>query len=964
MPIVPLQNFGKYGVVNDTLNSALPIGTWTDARNMRFTGIQMEKMLEPTMMYPWSDDYPPVWMQGWADSASTYLVVATQTELFFLLRNSDADAGTWLNVTRDSGPYDASGTWDSFAWGDTCIFNNGADVPQIFDQNELKFIDLPNWGLVSTADDIANFAAPSRQTGAICKILKPYKNQLVAMGISEQGLFQPNTVWWSDITSLSTIDTTGPEGSGPPSWDYESPETASAKSEVGIGYGAITCAANLNENMVIYTDNSATLMQFVGGGFIMSFRRLFNKGAAGQKCAVEFNNQHFVLSRDQIYLHDGSTVKLIAKDRVEEEFFRRLGKQGRFGGSEEIDWERIQVVQNPDRKEISIIYDRVGEAYTPDIYCGELVLSAARECVFSTGVQYAEAGGDGFHFIQTSSSGSKMMLNYQLRNTSPGAFKFSSDGGDTFTDTALLSSPDSGTEITWLEYDNDNDRWWVGGYSPVTVRFTVWYSENDGTSWTKYLNASALYARTSILAREDLYHFAGSATSGVGEVRRYTNPPVDTTLLTLDPWGTPVGTLIGGRVHIQIAPGRLFIVHQDAQGQTAPPYHALMINTDLTDVQTFEGMAPHLYNYAYNKNGNIISRSQDDYVAGENKSIVEFVSINSTLQTNEAFPTFTIDFGTAVDWVHYAWSDVLGGYLVSAEDTIDQNLLHLRYNRGTNFDDWYEIPSIRLCDIQWGADYRQLHWSHGDVFYYAYIRQTNSVYGSYTLDRIILNAVATEEFTGTHLLNSFDATDGSGFPSDDGTPNLITTLPMNTTHKKYGAGSMGYTGTTNGYATLASAITLNNNNFTVRMYYKPVTLSAGGNVAGLFQYGAFGQDTNIVAGYEFAGKIGLIMKTQARTSYIETDTAVLTAGQADFSEIEFEICRSTNKMYIYHNGTKIKEGTITQVKWAGTTAFYVGYRHQTGFGGQYSLGYIDEIQVVNDSIHRGVSHAASTEPYV
>ena len=36
------------------------------------------------------------------------------------------------------------------------------------------------------------------------------------------------------------------------------------------------------------------ILTAVGGALVMSFRRLFNKGAAAAQCAAEFNNQHFV----------------------------------------------------------------------------------------------------------------------------------------------------------------------------------------------------------------------------------------------------------------------------------------------------------------------------------------------------------------------------------------------------------------------------------------------------------------------------------------------------------------------------------------------------------------------------------------------------------------------------------------------------------------------------------------------
>ncbi|MGB2336184.1 MAG: hypothetical protein ACPH5V_02650 [Alcanivorax sp.] len=45
---IPIRGFGKHGVIHDTKAASLPIGTWKDALNMRFSGRAMEKMLEPS----------------------------------------------------------------------------------------------------------------------------------------------------------------------------------------------------------------------------------------------------------------------------------------------------------------------------------------------------------------------------------------------------------------------------------------------------------------------------------------------------------------------------------------------------------------------------------------------------------------------------------------------------------------------------------------------------------------------------------------------------------------------------------------------------------------------------------------------------------------------------------------------------------------------------------------------------
>ena len=46
MAFIPMRNFGGPGVIQDTPSEALPIGTWSDALNVRFVGGHITKMLE------------------------------------------------------------------------------------------------------------------------------------------------------------------------------------------------------------------------------------------------------------------------------------------------------------------------------------------------------------------------------------------------------------------------------------------------------------------------------------------------------------------------------------------------------------------------------------------------------------------------------------------------------------------------------------------------------------------------------------------------------------------------------------------------------------------------------------------------------------------------------------------------------------------------------------------------------
>lgn len=333
MPFIPLRGYGAAGVIQDTPSETLPQGTWSDALNVRFNGGHISKMKESAPVVADEAGRPDTTGLGtdcrftitWSDGFSTYLAAVFRKDDGFDYvyrwdqRTDTPDATNPAKWELIGGPY-GGGPWQGFEWGNTFIINNGAQAPLIFNRDSQALEPLPEWGLVSTADDIANGDAPSNDTKATCRWIGPLRNYLVAISITEEGDRQTNKVWWSNPAAAADIDFA-------PSWDYESPSTLSGQSEVGVGFGNLITAAQLNDNLIIYSDGDCTAMSVVGGRFVMQFRRLFNKGAAGLHCVAEFENKHFVIARDQIYIHDGSTPELIAQDRVEREFYKRIGKK-------------------------------------------------------------------------------------------------------------------------------------------------------------------------------------------------------------------------------------------------------------------------------------------------------------------------------------------------------------------------------------------------------------------------------------------------------------------------------------------------------------------------------------------------------------------------------------------------------------------------------------------------------------
>ena len=71
---------------------------------------------------------------------------------------------------------------------------------------------------------------------------------------------------------------------------------------------AIVDGAVLGSNFIIYSSDSIFLMEFVGGQFIMNFRKLFtDAGLINQNCVVEVEGKHYCFGPADIYVHDGTT---------------------------------------------------------------------------------------------------------------------------------------------------------------------------------------------------------------------------------------------------------------------------------------------------------------------------------------------------------------------------------------------------------------------------------------------------------------------------------------------------------------------------------------------------------------------------------------------------------------------------------------------------------------------------------
>ena len=377
--IIPHAQLGQIGVVGDQNGQALPVNAWTDSMNVRFTQLGIEKIAESTLRLTTT-----VKMEIFTTKlryGKVYVFAASSGGLHVY----DGEKWRFTPAERSEGS-----VWQYTHWGDTVIFNCPDFAPFMFDWDALDaedsacFKPLPKWGMISTEYDLSTGGDPAFDTEARCQRLIAYKSQLVAIGVSykepldaeldpedlpdESPVYEKseikvkdNVVWVSDTTSDPTYKVpvgesgggadsgvTGATQGGPPSWDYISPATLSVQQVVGASDGRYIAAELLNEAVIIYTASAAHALVFTGGQYVVQTRRLFQRGAAGRQCVVEFSGNHFVIDGDQLYVHDGSQATRIGEDMFDVEFFRRA-----------INLDTATLCHDPENREIWIYFDTI-----------------------------------------------------------------------------------------------------------------------------------------------------------------------------------------------------------------------------------------------------------------------------------------------------------------------------------------------------------------------------------------------------------------------------------------------------------------------------------------------------------------------------------------------------------------------------------------------------------------------------
>lgn len=306
MPIFPIRNLSKYGIVNDVDPYSLPPEAFSGGVNVRFkNGSVLRAPVFRTVTNSLTNASPRF------VSSNTPTTGYDAVMLGFLngrVTSWKSGTETDLSVTAYANA-NAEAPFTACHLGDVYYVNRNDRTPWALRTSDTifqKLDTLDNWP--------ANYFA---------NILRSVGSALVAFGINKAGVLNPTMIKTSEFTQSGTV---------PPTWTIGAGSNATENTLADME-GPITDAQNLGEIMIVYGLNETWTMVADGSTNVWSYRRIFNDaGSINTNCSVEVDHKHFVFGLTDIWVHDGVGKKSLCDQRTRQYIFAglNLSKKNRF----------------------------------------------------------------------------------------------------------------------------------------------------------------------------------------------------------------------------------------------------------------------------------------------------------------------------------------------------------------------------------------------------------------------------------------------------------------------------------------------------------------------------------------------------------------------------------------------------------------------------------------------------------
>jgi hypothetical protein len=286
----------KGGFSPDQIAYNLPDGYFNDGRNVRFRDGTAEKTKGTAAVFG-SLSATAIWAKYVTDGNNNFFAYGNEAIVYA------TDGATHANISSASYNAPLNTGYTGGAFNGFLILNDTALAPQQWTPSLLNKIQpLSNW-----------------PGSTFCKVIRPFREFLVAMRVTQSSTYNPRLMRWSDAA---------PFGALPGSWDYTDPTNQAGIKEFGESPDELIDCLPLRDVNVVYKQFNTWLMQYIGGPDIFAFRQLFSQsGMLTEDCAAAFGTNHLVVTDSDIIVHDGSSAQSIGKQRTRRWLFSTLNTQ-------------------------------------------------------------------------------------------------------------------------------------------------------------------------------------------------------------------------------------------------------------------------------------------------------------------------------------------------------------------------------------------------------------------------------------------------------------------------------------------------------------------------------------------------------------------------------------------------------------------------------------------------------------
>jgi hypothetical protein len=332
MATLPVRTLGQIGLVADTSPYDLPLNAFSKAINVLFDEGRVQRCPVFKPLYsafrssmPYSDyvtapnESPTATFEntvGGITSAQRFLgSYSTADAESVLVADCDGEVREYLNgVLKIVSGYPA------------VVVNS--DAPWSHAQAAGVSV-LARRGMRPYARNLATEATYGELRGDwnathSCAVIRSYNDFLLALNVTKGSQRFPTMVKWCHPLQYSPDLNTGIV------WATDDPTKLSGENPIGEMKTPIRDGVALGRSFIIYSQDQVWAMDFTGGTDVFNFRKIFSTGGIiGTNCALEVEAKHFVFGEDDLYTHDGMSIRSVADEKVRKKVFKDMDRNKR-----------------------------------------------------------------------------------------------------------------------------------------------------------------------------------------------------------------------------------------------------------------------------------------------------------------------------------------------------------------------------------------------------------------------------------------------------------------------------------------------------------------------------------------------------------------------------------------------------------------------------------------------------------